>query len=255
MAGAIYLNPSACCGCGGCDTKICVQGTCSANVQGASVAVKSGSTVVASGTTGSDGCVTLTIGSAGTYTVVVSAAGYVTSTTSHYLACGGTTNIALTKDTIHVTCCATCPNPLPMTIHISDAAGTWTAAWTGGGWQASNSYGTSPHKSISPVCAPDGNCMTSGGTADYPYTYNVSCTGTPGVFHVIRSWAYVDCTPNPAGIQYYTGSGCAFGTANGAEAIGDGTLDCDTMAGSISLSTVGSPLLPDPVGGAVTISS
>jgi hypothetical protein len=58
-------GPAGCCA---CDVTFCVY-NCGVAESGATVTVKSGSTTIASGTTSSEGCVSLNIGSAGTYTV------------------------------------------------------------------------------------------------------------------------------------------------------------------------------------------
>lgn len=95
--GLTRLQPGACCGCGAaCTSTICVTDCTGAAIEGATVAVKDGSTTVASGDTGSGGCVSLDIGAAGSYTVVVSAAGYDTSTTTQSLPCGQGPTIILT---------------------------------------------------------------------------------------------------------------------------------------------------------------
>jgi hypothetical protein len=89
-------GPQKCCTSGPCNTTICVTGCNGFALPGASVTVKNGSTVVASGTTGSPlGCVLLNVVTAGSYTVVVSYSGFATSTSVLSLTCGGTVTISL----------------------------------------------------------------------------------------------------------------------------------------------------------------
>lgn len=124
---------SPCC-CGACTTTICVTG-CGGNLAGVTVTIKSGVTIIDSGTTTAGGCVTLTIPSAGSYTVVVSG-GFTNNTSTHTLSCGGSTTIGLGSPPAGSICCGTCPVPLTLTLTDSLSGCTLTynagiAKWTG----------------------------------------------------------------------------------------------------------------------------
>jgi Carboxypeptidase regulatory-like domain len=101
-----------------CNTTICVNCLGTA-ISGATVTITSGMTTIATGTTGSNGCVTLAIGSAGSYTVTIAASGYNTVSGTYTLTCGGTTAIGLCA-------CGACFGATPpdtLTLTISGGAG------------------------------------------------------------------------------------------------------------------------------------
>ena len=130
-----YTNqdPGCCCG-GACDITICVT-ACGAAQPGIPVQVESGSSVVASGTTGGGGCVTFTTLTAGTYTVVVSVPGFDVNTSSHSLVCGTSTTIDVGIFPDTGACCGSCA--LPETLFWTDANGTFPITNLFGGtfWQ------------------------------------------------------------------------------------------------------------------------
>jgi hypothetical protein len=100
-----------CCGCSVSFTVYCG----SAVVNGATVTIKSGSTVISSGTTNSSGQVTLTIPAGGTYTVLTtgSTCGSPGVSVSLTLACNGNYVIQC--------CCGGCPGlVLPSTFHVTE---------------------------------------------------------------------------------------------------------------------------------------
>jgi Carboxypeptidase regulatory-like domain len=96
------------CGCA-CDVTICVYDNIGgAPISGASVGVKSGATLIASGTTGGSGCVVLNILAAGTYNILVTASGYNGATYSGVaLTCGETFNSYITPN--GYACCGIYP--------------------------------------------------------------------------------------------------------------------------------------------------
>lgn len=100
---------------------VTVTGCGSVLVSGATVQIKSGATVLASGTTNASGVVSpqLTVSAAGTYDLVISAPRYATSTTSVAMTCAGTTTTAvtLTIGTGYL-CSSTCA--YPTTLILSD---------------------------------------------------------------------------------------------------------------------------------------
>lgn len=107
------LGAPCCCGGGPppcpCNATICVEGCEGTILADASVVIKSGSTVVASGTTNSLGCVTLCIGTAGSYEVIVTypAGGYYTYDNTLSLACGDTYTVKLVPIGSPTYCCVT----------------------------------------------------------------------------------------------------------------------------------------------------
>lgn len=119
---------------GGCCEVLCGPYTvtvtiCGSALAGATVELKSGSDVIASGTTDSSGQVALTFPSAGTYTRVISASQATTSTASVTLACSASSaTVALTAPT-DFPCCNGWSRPLPATIFATTSAGTITMTY------------------------------------------------------------------------------------------------------------------------------
>jgi hypothetical protein len=115
-----------------CSTTICVQGCGGQYQPNATVTIKSGSTVIATGTTDATGCVTLSIPAAGSYTVIVVLAGFSTSTSTLTLGCGGLQIIALTlADAWTCFCTGTgnCPSWPFGTVKINDGQGSVTCTY------------------------------------------------------------------------------------------------------------------------------
>jgi Carboxypeptidase regulatory-like domain len=147
------------CGCCGCSTTICVHsascGSFTTNIVGATVQIKTGSTVIASGTTtGPLGCVVLTIPAAGSYTVVVAASGYPTNTSTKTLSCGGTTTITFGITDVNSVCCKSLV-PIPLTVF-----------WTVCGVTITLTFDTS-------------SSIWLGGTCGFPATTTISTGGAP----------------------------------------------------------------------------
>jgi hypothetical protein len=108
------------CNCGpppACNVTVCVTAACitGVNAPGLPVTVtNSGGTVVASGTTGSNGCVTLTIPAAGTYTFAATDANGDVATDTATVACGSTISLAFHNAGFMV--CANTTGPLVCTV-------------------------------------------------------------------------------------------------------------------------------------------
>ena len=170
-----------CCGCAVTFKVIC-NGL---NVNGAAVAVKSGSTTVAGGTTNSSGIVNLSIPSAGSYTVTASG-GTCTVTYSALLSlsCGNTYTLP---------CCSLCTNcawgALFPTIHITDSFTTVACPWQATHWQGC--YSMSLGSNATDPCG----CLNSAASAAgcVQVLYNVACTGG-NVFQIQRFWEVCNTT-------------------------------------------------------------
>lgn len=125
-----------CCCASSCTTTICAKsaacGSFTTNIVGATVQIKTGATVIASGTTTSPlGCVVLTIPAAGSYTVVVAASGYPTNTSTKTLSCGGTTTISFGLTDINSVCCKSLV-PIPLTVFFTVCGTTISLVWNSG---------------------------------------------------------------------------------------------------------------------------
>lgn len=134
---------SPCC-CGGvCAFTVCVTDCSSATVNGVTVQILSGATVVASGTTIGSGCVTLIIPGPGTYTITASIGGAVFYTFTGSLACNGLKILSTTNLASGFGCCSGTNLPLPTTLYLSICSQMYTltasvvshiiSGWSGGG--------------------------------------------------------------------------------------------------------------------------
>lgn len=187
---------SPCC-CAGCTTTICVQsaacGSFTTKIVGATVQIKSGATVVASGTTTSPlGCVILTIPAAGSYTVVVSATGYPSPNMStHTLSCGGTTTITFGINDPNFICCQNLV-PIPLTIF-----------WTVCGHTITLTYDVASTFWIGSACVfPATTTISTGGA---PCTGTAQAVGTTSIAILFQCSAF-----NPgANTMTVLGSSCA----------------------------------------------
>jgi hypothetical protein len=256
--------------CESCNITICVAG-CGANIAGDTVEIKSGATLIASGVTGSGGCVTLSIPASGSYTVVVIDPSFGTITGTHTLTCGGTITISLGSSPADGYCCGTCT--IPNTLFVTDSEGTWTATGGFGNW------GVCYMLSVTGVTmsGTDGaGCTCSApGTISIPIQYIISCVS--GQLNVQRWYPGVCCGTLLnniciGGSVYYvelTG-GCSSGfptiiptpcyiQSNPANPFKNESVlqsawsSCYPFAWSGNLVTSG--FIADPVGAAVSISS
>ena len=184
------IGSPCCCAPGACNWTICVTG-CGGNLVGVTVQVKSGSTVVVSGTTTSGGCVTLNVVTPASYTVVVSSSGgFTTNTSTHTATCGGTVTIALgTPPAGADNCCGPCP--LGPTLFLTDPNTTVTLTWNAStsNWQGSYILALGA-----------GVCAATGGTSNWIITcpssgnikisYTFRCAGTE-TYSLTRLWVVV----------------------------------------------------------------
>ena len=268
--------PRCDCGCGPCSTTICVS-LCSCSAAntggGVTVTIKSGSTVVATGVTASNGCVVLDIGSAGTYTVINSIPGYPDIThASQALTCGGTKTYSESGLT-NSQCCNCCPIS-KFNLNLTDSLGTYSLTWssTQGGICAAPSgsvpgwcpgaltapVGSAWHVTLGP---PVGTCLASVSLLAQ-YTYMMECIGGNSI-KVTRVWLYTCCSAGfqsvcPTGTPNYKDPGSTgssdTGSANLTLSFPSTNAQCNPFSWTGTLATQGSPLMPDPVGGTVSIS-
>jgi hypothetical protein len=198
------IGSPCCCG-GGCTTTICVRNGCVSSggivfLPGVFVQISSGSTVISGGTTGSNGCVTLSIPSADTYTVHYQIpGGSLFNEGSEALTCGGTKTI-IEEDTVDFVCCGSsagaCPIPRAMT--LTDANGSYAFDFntTTDLWQC---CATSGSLTIMTMNGDQNLCGCTGTTTGtIPILYSGSCVVVDGVgmFQVSRQWAGVGCSGN-----------------------------------------------------------
>jgi hypothetical protein len=196
---------------GASSARICASVGCLPNdhpVVGAVVQLWSGSTLVDSCTTGTDGC--CSFARAGTYTVKVYVSGTLEYSGSRTLA-GGTISIGLSASSVQAVCCG--GYLIPMVLHLTDGAGTldfvfdpnyFYPLWTGG---------HSVTRQSCPVTTPDNVCVV-GSPSDGPVRvcYQMIChAGQTPTFAIQRSWSWVyeQGTLNP--IWYQDPSGFAPG--------------------------------------------
>lgn len=263
--------------CGGCTIKICVT-ACGGLQPGASVEIKSGSIVVTTGTTGSDGCVTFTTVAAGTYTVVVSVSGFGTSTTTQTLECGSGATISLGNSPASGCCCGKCfiPNTgfmltdalgsYPLTVVPGSSSCAWFACPPVIGGLSGQSL------SIDPIT---GDCVASADSGSLCYSYSVSCNVVTGVITVTRVWPVIivgtpgtvffnvnqDASPTGPVLTGCTtcptapceGTGVGFSSPTSGSSLAQLPSSCTPFAwsGMLGTPTIGT----DPVGGTVALSS
>lgn len=223
------------CGCCGCSVTFTIR-LCSAIVSGATVAIKSGATTIASGTTSALGLVTLDIGSAGTYTVTVSKTGIGTANQTMDLACG----LPYTFDY----------GPSGSALTLTDANTSISMTFLGGiPRQWTGSYVLNI---LSGIIQPAPGCRwLTQSVGPLTITYNVMCN-TNGTVRVERVWSQVNDILNGwAYFQDGTGSGCTFpGTGSDKTAA---PTSFTPFAWSNTLVRTGSGTA-DPVGGTVVLS-
>ena len=224
------------------------------------VEVKSGSTVIASDTTGVSGCVTLDIGTAGTYTVTITTTGFVTRTQSRALTCGGTIGQAFLA---------------PSSLVLTDSDRTIALTLTSPGsniWRGCYELSESATALITQH-NPGGFCdcptVVGAGTCSIFYQLDCNITGGPGVWTLQRNWGAccwtATCAFTPPNQNVYTGgvmnppscsNGAPPGTADGPNTNSQSVLEFPFNI-NLTLHTYdgcgnGSPL-SSPLGGGIVI--
>jgi hypothetical protein len=266
------IGSPCCCG-GSCMSTICIRSACDEGISlpGVFVQVSSGSTTVASGTTGSNGCVTLNIGTAGTYTVQYQIpGGSLIDDGNNALTCGGTLTI-IESDTVDFVCCGsgTGSCPIPRTLTLTDANGSYPFIFSStiGGWQC---CGTPASVTVMTQNGNQDFCECTGTVSGtIPILYTGACVMVDGVpnFSVTRTWAGLSCTVsapyNYANISLGSVcqenvNACFFSTNpanpfNNTSGLTQVWSSCSPFTWSGALTLTGG-FLPDPVGGTVAVS-
>jgi hypothetical protein len=258
----------------GCNVSICITG-CTQSLSGTPVTVTdSGGNVVASCTTTSIGCCTVSIPATGTYTVTpggpLSPGGGL-----HRLTCGTTIFIDLGQNPD-----PTNPNPpppnfvccdgvMPSTMTLNDANGSYPFTLQPGSspptWNASTVIET---PSLAPQPSPDGCGCPEAGSGPLTILYTGTCsTTTPFTFTVIRQWEIGACvldigteSCDPPIFYLLDGATCTngpFGTC-AAHDLANLTQAPSSVAPFMWSGTLGRTIsnsTPDPVGGTVTVTA
>lgn len=247
-------------------TTICVTACYPAvPVYAATVTVLSGSTIVASGTTGSTGCITFPI--AGTYIVHVQINGTLVYNSSRTLAPGGTITIAV-SGTSGLVCCG--GYAIPQQLTLTDAVGSlqfdyysnyYYPIWYGG--HSANLLSCS-------VTTPNNVCVAAAPSqGPVRVCYQMTCVaGTQPAFSIQRSWSWVYQQGTLNAIWYQDSTGFLPGqpcATSPPAACGNPHTDTSSFsAGPSSTSPFtlsGTPAAAagnataDPVGGSIVISA
>ena len=196
-----------CCCVSTCTTEICVTG-CTSSLVGLTVTVKSGATIVGTGTTGPvAGCaggVDITIPAPGSYTVVISGTGLTTNTSTHTLTCGGLITINIGNPPTGAVCCNTCPVPTTLTGTDSNSTFTLTYNSLANVWFGSYTLSGVPTMQTVAASGLPHFCICSANTSgSIPVCYQFSCAGSPIMYTCQRFWytttrpAGSGCAPNP----------------------------------------------------------
>lgn len=249
----------------GGSTTICVViCTPSVPVYGAVVTILNGSQTIASGMTGSTGCITLPV--AGTFTVQVQVNGSVAYDSSHSLHSSGTTTIQLPSTGI--VCCGS--YAIPQNLTLTDAVGSmafvYSSSYTYPVWTG----GHSVTRLSCSVTTPNNNCVAAAPSqGPVKVCYQMICyAGQTPTFYVQRSWSWVYQQGTQSPIWYQDASAIVAGQACiTAPPASCGSPHTDTSNFSANPSSAspftlsGSPaptagnFTSDPVGGSIAISA
>lgn len=244
-------------------TTICVKICTTVAVVGATVAIYTGSTLVASCVTGSNGC--CTIDATGTYTLTVTVSGTVVYSASRTLN-GTQINISLPAGSTTV-CCG--GYAIPTSLTLTDAIGSLSFVYDSSSspptWYGGHAV---TETSCTITQGGGGTCVTNVATSGpVRVCYIMTCNaGSSPVFSLSRTWSYVlaptTLTPtwyqDPSG--FTPGVPCATGSPGGCGGGDDLSSDSEnpttTSPFAISFNPVaaGSNQTTDPIGGSVAIS-
>jgi hypothetical protein len=193
---------------GGSRTTICV-GVCGGlPVYGAVITVLSGSNVVATCTTGSNGCCQLPI--AGTYTVRVTVGGTLEYSATRTLPPGATTTISLGGNS-GLVCCG--GYAIPQILTLTDAAGSLTFVYDPNYYYPLWTGGHSVQRQSCSVTTPNNICIVAPpSNGPVRICYQMIChAGQNPTFAVQRSWSWVYQQGTLTPIWYQDDSGFAPG--------------------------------------------
>jgi hypothetical protein len=272
----------SCCG-GSCSTTICVV-ACGIGIPGSTVSVLSGGSTVATGTTGSTGCVSLTIPAAGAQSVTVTIPGFPANTSSQTLTCGGTTTINLGSPPTGGVCCGATTSspcncaPYPETIFITDDCGTTALTSTGGAeWVGCTSCGASGGATNTTTEGGGQLCAEAGGQVSIRYTVGCSPSSSSGdcesgtsatTWSVVRTWfvcipSDTNCPPLYCQNPFSTDGNCTPIVSGDQEPCGESFEDtgsftatsCTPLAVSGNLASQFNTCFPQAGGPEVTVPS
>ena len=147
--------------------------------------------------------------------------------------------------------CVTCTGPIPFTLSVTDALGTYTATWnsTLSLWITPQLCSTSSTSPTAKCTSGTGHCNSGTHAAGALYTYSIGCTSANHMTInrywyeltcVSPSYQYSPCSCSPGGPQAYSSSGSVHVT-------------CGSISWSGTMTRV-SGNLSDPVGGSVSFS-
>lgn len=196
----------SCCGPTVCNTQpVTVQGCNVKAVQGATVQLKSGTTVVDTQATDGTGSCTLTAATAGTYTISVTppaSSPWWSSTAvtrSVTIACTGTQStqtMTLNPATGYACRCTGCRDPLDngttLFPSLTDANGTYAMQWDAGNvWTCCYLL---PGQALFAASGAVGvQCVASAGTGSVAISYQLGCGGSGVPFQLIQT--FTACNP------------------------------------------------------------
>ena len=242
------------CCCGGCTVTI-TPSFCGAPIADCGVAIYSGASLIASGTTDGTGSVTLTIPSAGTYTVKATLSGFDPVSASRALTCGGTAGIAFST---------------PTALSVTDSYQTTNIPFIAGGspWIYSGCYELPEAETGTPsgsgaLCT--SAAITSGNCDIF---YEIQCNA--GTWSVYRAWGAC-CWSTPVNTPPFTcvyassglqSSGCDFSLQTTADtgsvtpAVLSFPFNVTLSLGSLNCGGAGgSPNCVPPLGATITINN
>lgn len=244
-------------------TKVCVTACGSLPVFGAVVTVLSGSTAVATCTTGAAGCCTVPV--SGTYTLQVSVSGSVVYSASRDLT--GTVSVALGSNS-GLVCCG--GYAIPRVLTLTDAAGSLTFVYDPNYFYPLWTGGHSVQLQSCSVTTPNNVCVVADPSqGPVRVCYQMLChAGSTPVFTVQRSWSWVYESGTFTPIWFQDPSGFTPGalcTTAPPGSCGSPLTDTASFGGnpaspapfvlSGTPAPAGSNSTADPVGGSIAISA
>jgi len=194
---------------GATGTKLCVTACGNVPVSGAAITLLSGSQVVATATTGADGCCQLPV--SGTYTVQVAIGDKVVFDAARTLLSGGTTSLSV--GSTGLVCCG--GYAIPQVLTLTDAIGTISLVYdsTDGLFVPTWFGGHAVARLSSTVTTPNNICTTQPPTeGPVRVCYQLTCNaGQSPTFNLTRSWSWVYRQGNAPPIWFQDPTGFSSG--------------------------------------------
>ena len=249
---------------GSSQTTVCVGVCVNLPIVGATVNIYTNGVLEGSGTTGSNGCCTLSV--SGTYLVEVVVSGQLVYSANRTLPPGGTTTIILGSNT-PVVCCG--GYAIPETLTLTDAAGSLSFVYYPNYYYPVWYGGHAVQRLSCTVTTPNNICVAAPASqGSVRVCYQMICyAGQSPTFQIQRSWSWVYQQGALTPIWYQDPSGFVAGqpcTAGPPAICGSPHTDIATFAANplstspFALSGTPAPgagnYTSDPVGGSVAIS-